>query len=107
MEEKKQHTAEKVLMINTLSRKERREAEIYQPVLTDLVNQYLQSRQNTESKIIEGQVFKSLNMEWMEYVRKWNRNKKHVTVLRESDFFNFMNTYLLNEEKKRNEKKKR
>ena len=71
-----------------LSRKERRERQKYAPVLTKLANEYIEAVNSNDTEIQEflQHRFNNLRNAWKDYVHKWNRNPKHGTELKETDF---------------------
>jgi len=92
MEESKHVFDEGLKIVNdlleksTLSRKERKEARIYQAEILRLVNKYFLSVSDTKSNQIEDHLFNVLNHTWKEYVRKWNKSPKRISRLRDGDF---------------------
>lgn len=81
------------------TRKHRREREKYAPVLTKLVNMYIEARASNDPdvKYFLEHRFNNLKNAWKDFVHKWNKNPKHVTELKESDFEDYINERLNNE----------
>jgi hypothetical protein len=81
------------------TRKQRREAKKYQPLLLALVNSYIEASNETKTPEILEHKYNALRNEWKFFVNKWNSNPKYKTELRDTDFDDLIKD-LTNEEKK-------
>jgi len=74
-----------------LQRIKRREMKIHAPVLQSYVNVYLEACKTTPRSRVE--VYRQCDFGWRVYVRKWNANGTRQTVLRETEFEDFIYLY--------------
>lgn len=72
----------------------RRESKQYAGIQASLTNTFFRYCEKIKDKELQEIELKRLEIQWKDFVSKWNRNPKRHVVLKNGDFLKFIDNYL-------------